>query len=304
MNGEPMRLLMLLVTAFVLSQPAGAKGKSTSMNDQKIIPYEYLADHLILVPVTINGEESKFVLDTGAGMEVISTSLARKFKCKKNSSFTGSRMTGEKITLDLTEIAEIRLGQHIQTKVEVGITDIFDKLPPDFAKIEGALSLSFFKSQPFTIDYAAKQIILHEPSELAALAKKGHLVKTRTERLENKTVGFFANITVNDAYRGEFEVDTGNTITILPLKAMEKAGVSKNTPGLKKVSGKNETGHDFTKYYSEVKKISLTDHPKQVDTSHKVAFTEIIYDGVIGNEFLKLWKVTFDVSGSQMVFTP
>jgi len=86
MNGEPMRLLMLLVTAFVLSQPAGAKGKSTSMNDQKIIPYEYLADHLILVPVTINGEESKFVLDTGAGMEVISTSLPGNLNAKRTAA--------------------------------------------------------------------------------------------------------------------------------------------------------------------------------------------------------------------------
>ena len=57
------------------------------------VPFDYL-HHLVTVPVTINGSiESRFVLDSGIGLTLVSASLADTAGCEPTGvTFSGRRM--------------------------------------------------------------------------------------------------------------------------------------------------------------------------------------------------------------------
>jgi Aspartyl protease len=59
------------------------------------VPFEYLA-HFTTVPVTLGNITTRFIFDTGIGVNLISESLAARVGCEPDgSSYTGRRMSGQ-----------------------------------------------------------------------------------------------------------------------------------------------------------------------------------------------------------------
>ena len=61
------------------------------------VPFEFVHDHLVVVPVTVAGRPARFALDTGAGIDVLSPRLAEGLGLAPRGRFTGRRMTGEEL---------------------------------------------------------------------------------------------------------------------------------------------------------------------------------------------------------------
>ena len=97
------------------------------------------------IPVKV-GEtlQSKFIFDTGMGLNLVSTSLAERASCRQTGiEFSGRRMSGQEIRLPLTEVETLSVGPHRMQRVPAGIFDM-SAFPMEFASIEGFLSLQFF----------------------------------------------------------------------------------------------------------------------------------------------------------------
>ena len=98
------------------------------------------------------------------------------------------------------------------------------------------------------------------------------------------------------------EVDTGSDTLILDEKFIPRLGVK--TANLKKVEGKDETGHSYLRYFGEIPgPMALSKAPELEQKKFKIMFQKIIYDGLIGQSFLRNFIVTFDLPRSRLIFS-
>ena len=83
-------------------------------------------------------------------------------------------MSGQEVTLPISEVASLALGEVRQTNVPVGIFDM-DKLMPG-ADIGGFLSLGFFRSTAFTIEDQRNVLTFESAASLEKISSIGATV--------------------------------------------------------------------------------------------------------------------------------
>jgi Aspartyl protease len=129
------------------------------------VPLAYLG-HVLTIPVSVCGVETRFVFDTGIGVSLISAGLAARVGCLRDgSTFTGQRMSGQSVTLPLGSLGELRIGASALREVPVGIFDM--QAMAGLGDVGGFVSLGCFRTTPVTVDYAAGQLILEDEESLA-----------------------------------------------------------------------------------------------------------------------------------------
>lgn len=243
--------------------------------------------HLFTVPVMIGEYRTEFILDTGIGVNIISSELAKKLGCPTtNVTFTGQRMSGQKVTIPLSWVRSLSLGPHRQQFVTVGVLDFTDFIPhgPEWDSIEGFLSLNFFRTQAFTLDYANRCLRLENPQQ-------GTPVELKLKDEDGVALTAFAYADVN-GQKALLEVDSGSDSLILHDR-YRPAGLT-----VKTVEGKDETGHRFVRRFGTLPGYVAFAGQRQSDP--RVMFQDIIYDGLLGHDYLRRFTVTFDLAHSLM----
>jgi hypothetical protein len=112
-------------------------------------------------------------------------------------------------------------------------------------------------------------------------------------------------LTICDKEKGRVEVDTGSQGLILNTRYMKALHIDPADQQLKRSESKDETGHLNTRYYTRLPcriklKTALSNDFSQ--STPAVMFQKIIYDGLIGDTFLRQFTVTYDLPHSQMLF--
>lgn len=265
------------------------------------IPFSYFDQHFIVVPVKINDSiVGKFVLDTGIGVNLISKSICEKLKCKIKGHHTGKRMSGQEITVPMSDLKSLSFGSVTQTEVPVGVFDM-DQLMPG-ANIDGFLSLGFFKDSAFTVNYKKETVTLESPSTLEKIRSSGAVVSIQVDHEDVATCIHMPLILPNGT-KIMAEVDTGSQSLILDEKLMQSLGIQVTAKDVRKTQGTDETGHAFNRYFTTLAgNTYLPDHPEMKIPSISVMFQKIIYDGLVGHFFLREFTVTYDLKHSQMIF--
>lgn len=264
-----------------------------------VVPFEFLANTFVVVQPSIAGVgQQRFLLDTGAGFDALSSSLCKALKCKTTGKLTGKRMRGDEITLDLTHVESLEFAGIRKTNWEVGVTSVFDEIPPELGKLSGALSLKFFADHAFTIDFPKRLIAIESASSLERRVKEGHAVEARLYSQKPETLGIFLNIKAFGEL-GSFEVDTGNMVTILPQKHLKRLKID-----LKSSTTKVIKNAQMNRVYSIVEgEVGVEKAPQINQANPKICFEDVIYDGVIGIDFFKDKIVTFDIPNSRIIFS-
>jgi len=258
--------------------------------DPEKIHFHFAEEHLIVVKVRVNSTvDANFIIDTGAGIDLISGKLCRKIGCKKSGKYTGERMTGEKKTIDLTKVLSIELGLSKKMNQTFGVSSIFDNIPKKYGPIDGALSLNFFKNRPFSIDYKERKLILETEKSLMEIKKDGQSI-ILIEYSDSHTTGFHINMLIAEKHKAIFEIDTGAATTIVNSTWIERLNLPKAVKGIYPV-------------YRIIPQIEVLNAPKIAETPANTVVRKIIYDGVLGNRFLKNWRVTFDVKLRKIIFS-
>jgi hypothetical protein len=261
------------------------------------LAFEYL-QHLLTVPVRVAGIETRFILDTGIGPNLISTPLAGRVGCQPDgTTFTGHRMSGQPVTIPLGTLPSLDLGVHSTRQLQVGIFDL-----PGLDGIEGFLSLTYFRTVPVTIDYAAGLLILEDEQSLAARAARGTPVAVQVDR-DGCSTGLLLGVDLPSGRAITVEVDTGSNGVVLDESLAADVGIDLHHESVRTHEGTDETGHEFTRYFVTISgDISVSGASQYRMTGPEVMFQKIIYDGLVGDSFLKNFTTTYDLENKRMIF--
>jgi hypothetical protein len=245
-------------------------------------PFTYIA-HLVAVPVQVNGVDASFVIDSGIGLTLLSRTIADRAGVTTNGAeFTGRRMSGQAVTTPLASLSSLSFDDLELRDHTVGVFDL-DGLPDG---IDGFLSLAYFAESPFTVDYVRSEVRLGSGD--------GTAVDIEVE-VEGPAVTAFVPLTLPNGITVRVEVDMGSDCLILDERFARGE--------LRVVEGTDETGHNYVRRFGELSgRISVA--PELFQDDPKVMFQKIRYDGLVGDDFLSRYTVTFDIPGSRMVFSP
>ncbi|MBX9571446.1 MAG: retropepsin-like domain-containing protein [Candidatus Obscuribacterales bacterium] len=309
-------LAALLPDVLAAPVPLSVESKTKRTSDQnvsKLPAYEAVPcvhvekTHILRVPVTVNGTvNTYFILDTGAGVNLISKELAEKLGAKKTGGYRGQRMSGQTIPIDMSRIDSLSFGGYTRKDLPMGLwnmKELFEN-EPAFANIEGIVSLNFFKDCALTVDYQNNQAKVESSDSLAKLVSSGAVVPVKVSNKKKIDTSIMLRMQLPGDQNARCEVDTGSGSLILHTRYMKSLGIDPNSGSVKTNSGKDETGHSYTRYFTKLNaKIHPVDAPTIVHTEPNVQFQKIIYDGLIGDEFLRNFTVTYDLPNSRMIFS-
>ena len=273
-----------------------------SLSAQTGLPFEMTPSGHMLIKAKVNGVEGNFILDTGAGI----TLLTKKFSTrltnlqKLNREYTAFRATGEKITADLYTTDQIMIAGFKDANPNLMIFDV------DFGPIDGLISLMTFKNQPFTIDYEQKKVIIETPASLKTRKARGYILPLQIESSRDITLDIFTFVQVNKKMTLQFLIDSGAGTNVFHINAkhLQELGVDvSDTSKVVKRTRKSEFNKEIeTSIYStEIAGITARDYPQISLSKPKVSFIEgLIYDGTSSlNWFGKL--ITINVAGKEMI---
>jgi hypothetical protein len=192
-------------------------------------------------------------------------------------------MSGQPVTVPIGSMDSVRVGNRSES-VCVGIFDMGAMAGLD--DIDGFLSLTYFRSAPVTVDYQAGFIIIEDGQSIAGRADRGQRVDVRVEQHGACSTDVFLALDLPDGRSIMVEVDTGSDSLILNEMHVGKAGFDLCAASTRKVSGFDETGHEFARYFATLTgDIRLTGAPAFCQAGPEVMFQKIIHDGLIGDPF-------------------
>lgn len=88
-----------------------------------VVPFEYMS-HVLTIPVRVGDIETRFIVDTGIGINLIED-LANRVGCHPDgSTFTGRRMSGQAVTVPLGSLGSLDIGASRMQDIPVGIFDM------------------------------------------------------------------------------------------------------------------------------------------------------------------------------------
>lgn len=252
---------------------------------------------LIFVDVLIaDSIDSRFILDTGAGIHVISNSLLSRVASIPQGRFAGFRHTGERVDFDMFEIKSINIGQFRQENPIVASWSVLDSF-----KIDGILSLKFFESLPFTLDLRDSILVFETSASLSTKMSNSRIVPILVHQDRGRTLDIFAHFRVSDSLRLECIIDSGSPTTVMDARYLIPLGIDTTSSLVQKRFRRSLFGSSTVEYKTTVSSISLWDVPNSAMSQVGTVFKHrLIYDGLVGTDFLLGKRVTFDIPNRRL----
>jgi hypothetical protein len=266
------------------------------------VPFERIA-HLLAVPATVGrATAARFVLDTGFGTPAIAASLAGAIGVRPDGgTFTGRRMSGQAVTLPTARLPRLAFGRLVWTDVRVALVDT-DGFPAPLRDVGGFLSLGLFRDAPFTVAYRRRRV---RASAAPSRRPPPRDEATLHVRREGGLLDSFVDLELPDGHVARAEVDTGSDALILDRRFMRGLGVAEGDPGVRTVSGRDETGHRYVRHFARVPgTFRLKEAPRIAQRDPTVLFQRILHDGLVGDAFLRRYDVTYDLPRARIGFAP
>ncbi len=266
------------------------------------IPFTTNSDGLVVISAKFGSIDMHVFFDTGAGVDVIAPSLERELGGKAVGQFTGFRMGGERLEIPLYRIPQLTVGPLHKRNALVATWEALDS--EEFKKlgVSGIISLDDFRERAVTFDFQHRLIVFESRDSLKRRRKSGVSVPLALDDMRGITLDSFAMFDIG-SQPGQCEIDMGSPSATISTRYLQPLGVNINSPGVTKHVSKNIAGATVVRYDTQIPRIALLDAPKIALQNPKVAFSDIIYDCVIGVDFWQGRTVTFDVAHRELTLS-
>ena len=276
-----------------------------SGNNALKIPFE-LAGNLILLQARLNDSPPLwFIVDTGATDSVIDSQLAKQLRLKAVGRTVGTGSAGTATAL-IFKGTTLKLPNTEATNLTVYGLPIDFLSAPLGRKISGVIGNDILKQLVVEVDYASQAINFYEP-ESYQYSGAGVVIPITLEGYP--FVRARITLAAKRVIEGKFEIDSGST-----------GAITFNTPFVDRnrlldfVSKSNQSrlggvGGSAVAFSGRLKSISLGSFQLEnliarFSRARRGDDASAKYDGLIGGEILRRFKVIFDYSRRQMILEP
>tara|TARA_R110002073_G_scaffold335708_1_gene528587 strand:+ start:63 stop:1238 length:1176 start_codon:yes stop_codon:yes gene_type:complete len=153
--------------------------ESTIYNDSGNLPLELIKEKII-IPVELNGNTFRFLVDTGGILE-ISENLQKEFNFKQTESTTIVGINRKEIEIKTVNVPEIKLGNWTFRNKKAIVSDLHSKYPYSCFELDGMIGRDFFDNIILQLDNASKTFRLTENSNDIKL-NKDHRTKLKISK--------------------------------------------------------------------------------------------------------------------------
>ena len=253
----------------------------------------------IIVDARVDGVQGRFILDTGAGINVFTKAFADKLGSirKEDGYFTGFRATGEALKVRLYQVNEIRIG-NMKT-----VDPVVTVLDADLGHTDGLISLTCFRRRAFTIDFAAKKLWLETKSSLASRVREGRTVPIQLDDQRGISLDMFTSVRVDNRLTLEVSLDSGAGFDVYRFNSGFMKDIGIDTAMATKVFKTSTFNNSLTNvfYVDTVNDISLSAAPSVRALDVKTSFLPgLIYDGITCINWLGK-QITVDIPDRKMI---
>lgn len=252
--------------------------------------------HFVRLPATANGLPSRFLLDSGIGLTIVSSDLAERLGLVlTGDSHTGHRMSGQEVRAPLAMMPLLEVAGHQIADSVVGVFDLGPTDGPD--GFDGILGLDLLRHVVVEVNPKTMTVEVNPGLSMPAEAT---VVPVRVEE-DGPSVALFARLQLPSGQGAEVEVDTGSGCLILDERFMSDCGVVEGA-GTETIDGTDETGHRFVRHFADVQgEVRLLGEPDTTQDCPRAMFQDIRHDGLLGSDFLNRWVHRFDVRNQRIL---
>jgi len=282
--------LMILLTTLTYSQE--------EITDQINIPFTLSENGYIIIPVTINGIEGKYIFDTGAGINLLFKKSAEKIIDleKTDHFYTGHRATGEGLEIDLWKTKSLKINKFKVNDETFGVLDI------DFP-FDGLISLTMFKNKQITIDFGNKILSIESEKSLEKLiANKDFEIPLQISNDRDISIDISMKIILDNQLFLNVVLDSGAGFNVYRFNSRYMKNIGIDSTKVKKIYKpsyfKPGGGNNF--FITQVSKFS--DAGKNVSTNDfRGIFVEgLIYEGIMSVNWIGE-KFTIDIPNKRII---
>jgi hypothetical protein len=115
-----------------------------------------------------------------------------------------------------------------------------------------------------------------------------------------KALDLFATFLIGDQ-TAECEIDTGSQSATVSLRYLSPLGIDTSGSEVTRRERRTIAGAKEVRYVTKLPRIALASAPAIDVSNPKVAFSDIIYDCVIGTEFWAGRALTIDIAKRQLI---
>ena len=315
-------ILAVACTSPVNTSPAGNHDSSAAQSDSKPfeyrftsgssakdIPFEINANKIYLRVQVNNKGPLSFILDSGAAFDVLDEEQARALNVKFSDEAV-VRGAGEgSVHISAGAGVSLSLAGVEIVKPNITILPIHSSISNNEGRdVDGLLGYDFFKRFVVEIDYANKRISIHEPKTYQ-YAGAGKIIPLE----ENKEHIFInATLVLADGRQSPVQllVDTGARMGVMLNTPFVNAHrLIDTTPQIIDSVISIGVGGSYRSAVARVESLrmgpfTMKEPVVTLSRSKSGVLAGSDYDGIIGAEILRRFKVIFDYSRQRMIVEP
>jgi predicted aspartyl protease len=257
---------------------------------------------LILVPVMVEGTGPyEFILDTGASISLLSSELGRSLAVEVTGTKEGMGAAGS-VTLELGRVGSLSIGDTELHEVEVGLTDELARIGAVAqAKIDGDIGYNVLRHFRVTVDYGRN--LLH----LSAASGESSTDGVVPFEIAPSKPLMVLPVEVNGHGPYRFCLDTGTSMTAISPALAAELGISMR-PGDRPGTA---AGGPISVSFGKLESLAVGNHRVgDLDVTSADFFASIAkvagtdFEGIVGYNFLKLFRVTIDYPRALLELEP
>lgn len=298
----------LLLLGLFLCIFVNAQNSFELVNTKKaVIPFKFI-NNLIFIPITVNGAELTFLLDTGVSDAILFSLENKELKLSNVEKVKFSGLGGS-ISIDglKSERNMGKIGDEIintSMSLYIIIDEEFNISPHVGIPVNGVIGYHFFKDHPIYIDYTSRKITVYESADL--LKKKIKRFEEFPITIEKDKPYLYAGVEMtNEKKDSKLLIDLGNSDAIWLFPTLIKNFVY-NRPNIDDFLGRGFNGDIYGKrsrihnfYLGDFKfEKPLTAMPDEFSIQH-VNLVEN-RKGSIGGEIMRRFTVIFDYPNKKL----
>jgi len=278
----------------------------TSGSGQTTVPFD-MPNNRPIINVRVNGrkEPLHFVLDTGSGISVISEETAKRLGMHAVARGGMARAIGGKFEIVYGFLDSMEIGESHIDHIPVYIRKFYN----DEVPVDGYIGLSVISKYLMTVDYGARTFSLkrqHSANDSVEVSASAIEIPIRTT-----SSGFLSSeVQVEGINRPfNFIIDTGASISVVSTRLLELEEMNNfKHPTRMRVYGAAGIADGVETLLLPRITLGKQTHEKLdvavLDLDPVNETTGFIQSGIVGGNFLRNFRVTFDFKRSVILLEP